>query len=151
MPKVKLKKMDNYEFEYKTILQVRDINYGGHLGNDALVSLTHIARINMLRTLGFSELDLGDGKTGIIMADLAVNYIGEGFMFDEVTVLTHIDEISPVSFRVFHNFIKDDKTIALAETGIIAFDYNERRITEIPETFFYSLKKYISEKGNKNE
>lgn len=101
MPKVKLKKQEKYEFEYNTILQVTDINYGGHLGNDALVGITHEARVNFLRTLGFSELDLGDGKTGIIMADLAVNYLGEGFMFDQLIVNSHIDEISNVSFKFF--------------------------------------------------
>jgi acyl-CoA thioester hydrolase len=143
MPKVKLKKQESYEFEYKKVLQVRDINYGGHLGNDALVSLTHEARLNLLRTLGFSELDLGDGKTGIIMADLAVNYLGEGFMFDELAIESHIDEISAVSFRIFHHFLKGEKTIALAETGIIAFDYKERSIVSIPETFLSALENYI--------
>src|SRR4030042_2545708 len=116
MPKIKLKAQDKYEFEYKVTIQVRDINYGGHLGNDALVGLTHEARINMLRTLGCSELDLGDGKTGIIMGDLAVNYQGEGFMFDDLIIYSHIDEIGAHSFRIFHHITKGDKTIALAET-----------------------------------
>ena len=147
MPKIKLKKQDNYEFEYKTTLQVTDINYGGHLGNDALVGITHEARVNLLRTLGFSELDLGDGKTGIIMADLAVNYLGEGFMFDEITVYSHIDEISSVSYRIFHHIASNEKTIALAETGIIAFDYNERRIVEIPISFISALNDFCSKEG----
>lgn len=146
MPKSKLKVQEKYEFEYGKTLQVTDINYGGHLGNDALVGITHEARVNLLRTLGCSELDLGDGATGIIMADLAVNYLGEGFMFDDIKVLSHIDEISTHSFRIFHHMLKEDKTIALAETGIIAFDYNERRITEIPRAFLDSLNNYIGGK-----
>ena len=144
MPKIKLKKQDEYEFEYKTTIQVTQINYGGHLGNDALVSLTHQARVNLLKELGVTELDLGDGKTGIIMADLAVNYLGEAFMFDELTVYSHVDEISSHSFRVFHNIIKNDKSIALAETGIISFNYNDHIIAEIPETFLDNLKKYTA-------
>ena len=143
MPKIKLKKQKSYEFEYKVTLQVRDINYGGHLSNDALVGIIHEARINLLNTLGCSELDLGDKKTGIIMSDLAVNYLGEGFMFDEITVYSHIDEISNASFRIFHNIIKQDKTIAYAETGIIAFDYDVRQIVEIPDTFINALNKCI--------
>ena len=143
MPKVKLVKKENYEFEYKVILQVTDINYGGHLGNDALVGIIHEARVNLLTTLGCSEFDLGDGKTGIIMSDLGVNYLGEGFMFDEIIIRSTIDEISNASFRIFHHVTKKDKTIALVETGIIAFDYNERRITEIPKVFLDSLKNYL--------
>jgi acyl-CoA thioester hydrolase len=147
MPKIKLKKQDNYEFEYKTTLQVTDINYGGHLGNDTLVGITHEARVNLLRALGFSELDLGDGKTGIIMADLAINYLGEGFMFDEITVYSHIDEISSASYRIFHYIASNEKTIALAETGIIAFDYNERCIVEIPKSFIEALNNFCSKEG----
>jgi acyl-CoA thioesterase FadM len=97
--------------------------------------------------LGFSELDLGDGRTGIIMADLAVNYLGEGFMFDDITVLSHIDEISSVSYRIFHHFVNKEKTIALAETGIIAFDYNDRRIVEIPASFIEALNLFVKKRA----
>jgi acyl-CoA thioesterase FadM len=140
MPKVKLKKQDKYEFVYEVSLKVRDINYGGHLGNDSLVSLTHEARLDFLKQMGFDELNLGDGKTGIIMSDLVVNYLDEAFMFDKIRILSHIDEISSYGFRVFHNFIKNDKSIALAETGIVAFDYSSGHIAEIPQVFLEKLK-----------
>lgn len=143
MPKIKLKKKNKYEFEHKVTLQVRDINYGGHLGNDALVGIIHEARINLLRSLDCSEFDLGDGKTGIIISDLAVNYLGEGFMFDEILIHSHISDISSASFRIFHYVTKHDKTIALVETGVIAFDYNERRIVELPDCFIKALNKYL--------
>ena len=143
MPRIKLKRQDNYEFLYKKNLSVRDINYGGHLGNDAVVSIIHEARLDLLKQLGFTELNLGDGKTGIIMADLVVNYIEEAFMFDQINVMSHIDEITSASFRIFHNFTKKDSTIILAETGIIAFDYSIRRVTEIPDIFLKNLDRYI--------
>lgn len=143
MPRIKLRRQDNYEFLYKKALTVRDINYGGHLGNDAVVTIIHEARLEFLKLLGFTELNLGDGKTGIIMSDLVVNYLDEGFMFDHINVLSHIDEISSASFRIFHNFTKKDKTIVLAETGIIAFDYSLRRVTEIPDVFVKTLENYI--------
>ena len=152
MPKVKLTKKDNYEFEYKVTLQVTDINYGGHLGNDALVGIIHEARVNLLTTLGCSEFDLGDGKTGIILSDLGVNYLGEGFMLDEIIVYSNVDEISNASFRIFHHITKKDKTIALAETGIIAFNYNERYIAEVPQVFLDSLNSYLEKyKKDKKE
>ena len=149
MSKIKLKKQNNYEFEYKITLQVTDINYGGHLGNHALVGIIHQARVNLLRDLGASEFDLGDGKTGIIMADLGVNYLGEGFMFDEIVAHSHIGEINNASFRIFHKITKEDKIVALVETGIIAFDYTDRRIVQIPDSFIQVLNKYI--KGQKNK
>jgi acyl-CoA thioester hydrolase len=144
MPKIKLKKQVNYEFSYDVVLKVRDINYGGHLGNDSLVSLTHEVRLDILKQLGFNEFNLGDNKTGIIMTDLVVNYIAEAFMFDNITILSHIDEKSSIGFRIFYNFVKDNKTIAFAETGIIAFDYSIRQIAEIPDVFLQKLNSYIN-------
>jgi len=141
MARVKLKPLDKYEFEYNRTLQVKDINYGGHLSNDSLVAILHEARIDLLNKLGVTELDLGDKTTSIIMADLIVNYTGEGFLLDQIKVLSHIDDISSVSFRVFHKIIKGDKTLALAEVGILTYNYKEKQIIEIPEVF---LKKIIS-------
>ena len=143
MPKIKLKQKEKYEFVYKTKVNVRDVNYGGHLGNDSLVGLTHEARIDLLDKMGFTELDLGDGKTGLIMTDLAVNFIGEGFLLDEIEILSHIDEITAASFRVFHKISKSNKVLALVETGLVTFNYNEKSIEEIPQQFLDKLDKYM--------
>lgn len=142
MAKIKLKPLENYKFEYELTLQVRDINYGGHMGNDALVGLLHEARINFLREMGFSELDIGDGKTSIIMSDIVVNYLGEGYMFDDIKIYSHVNEIGNASFRVYHKVEKNDKTIALAEIGLIAFDYNSRQIAAVPDEFITALESY---------
>ncbi|MBN2545380.1 MAG: thioesterase family protein [Spirochaetes bacterium] len=139
MSKVKLKSLDKYEYEYKRILLVKDINYGGHLGNDALVTILHEARIDLFNKLGATEFDLGDNATSIIMADLIVNYTGEGFMLDEIKIMTHIDDISSASFRLFHKIIKQDKTLALAEVGIISYNYKDKQIVEIPEVFLNKI------------
>ncbi len=78
MPRVKLTEQPTYEFSYPVTLIPRDINYGGHLGNDAIVVLVNRAG-SMYRSMGFSENDLGDGTNGTIMSDLVVNYRAEGF------------------------------------------------------------------------
>lgn len=141
MPRVKLQEQPSYEFHYEVRLQVRDINYGGHLSNDALVGLIHEARLNLLRDLGFSEMDLGDGQTGIIMADLAINYKAEGFMFDRLCLESHINEMSRSGFRIFHRITKGDLLLALAETGIVTFNYAQRRIVPVPAAFIEALNK----------
>ncbi len=135
MPRIKLQEQLTYEFRYEVILQVRDINYSCHLSNDALVGLIHEARINLLVSLGFSEMNLGDSQTGIILADLAINFKAEGFMLDKLCLESHIGEIARHGFRIFHRISKEDKTLALAETGIVAFNYADRKIAPIPEAF----------------
>jgi acyl-CoA thioesterase FadM len=95
----------------------------------------------MLRSIGVSEADLGDGQTGIIMSDLVVNFRAEGFMFDELLIDTHIGEFSRTGFRIFHRVTKGKTLIALAETGITTFDYTSRKIAPVPETLHRALAK----------
>jgi acyl-CoA thioesterase FadM len=145
VPRIKLQEQPFYEFYYEVTVQVRDINYGGHLGNDALVGLIHEARFNLLHRLGLSEKNLGDGQTGIIMADLAVNFKGEGFLLDTLCIESHIGEMSEMTlrgFRVFHRVSKDDLLLALAETGIVAFNYRDRKVASIPDAFLQALDEY---------
>jgi acyl-CoA thioester hydrolase len=142
MPRIKLKERPFYTFCYKTLLKIRDINYGKHLSNDAVVSLLHEARIYMLQHLGFSEQDLGDGKTGTMMADLAVNYIKEGFLGDKIKIHLNIEEISKKSFRIFYKIERGRDLIVLAETGIVMVDYQAKSTATIPEMFLTTLKQY---------
>lgn len=139
MPRIKLSRLEKYTFVYHRELKVGDINYGGHLGNDSVVRIVHEARLDLLRSMGLSELDLGDSKTGIIMTDLAVNFKGEGFLFDKITIHSRISEIVSTGFRVFHYFTKDSKPVALAETGLASFDYQSRKIVPLPEAFLKAV------------
>ncbi|MBP7553167.1 MAG: thioesterase family protein [Spirochaetes bacterium] len=142
MPKIKLKPLEKYSFVYKTRIHVRDVNYGGHLGNDAIVGLTHEARIDMLEKMGFTELNIGDNETGLIMADLAVNFKEEGFLLDNIEISSQIEEISAASFRAFHKITKEGRTIALIETGLIAFNYKNKSVAEIPEQFLKKIEEF---------
>lgn len=142
MSRIKLDEQHNYPFRYPITLQPRDINFGGHLGNDSLVTLLGSARADMFRSLGFHEGNLGDGRTAIIMSDLVVNYRSEAFMFDEITIDTQVGEFRRTGFRIFHRVRKGDTLIALAETGITTFDYVSRKVVPVPEGFLKAVAEY---------
>ena len=146
MPRVKLVEQPDYEFEYSVSVRVTDLNYGSHLANNAVVELIHDARVRLFHDLGCGETDLGDGCTGIIMGDLVLNFKHEGFLFDVLTIKSHIDEVSQRGFRIFYKICKGDLTLALAETGLVAFDYRKRQIVTIPRTFTTALEAYLQEK-----
>jgi acyl-CoA thioester hydrolase len=142
MPRIKLQEQPYYEFTYQITIQVGHINYSGHLGHDSIMRILHEARANMLHTLGLDELDLGDGKTGVIAGDTVVTFKSEGFMFETLCVESHIGEISTDDFRVFHRITRTGQLVALAEVGLIGFDYSTRTIGPIPETFNRALAQY---------
>jgi acyl-CoA thioester hydrolase len=140
--RVKLTEQPEYEFHYTVTVRSTDINYRGHLGYDALVALFSEAGLDMFRSLGFKDSGHGDDKTGIAMADLTVNYKAEAFMFDELVIDTHVGELKEKGFTVFHRVIKGLDIVALAEAGLVSFDFVHHKVVPVPEAFMKSLQEY---------
>ncbi len=139
MPRIKLAEQEVYEFRSSVQVRPQDVNYSGHVGNDNLVSLVGAARAQLFHSLGLSELDLGDGQTGIIITDLVVNYKAEAFMFDELLVETHFDEFAEKGFRMLHRVRRDSKLIALVETGFASYRYATKKTVPLPAIFLKRL------------
>lgn len=124
---------------FTTVLDVRitDLNYGGHLGNDSVLSLLHEARVRFLQYLGFRELDVAGA--GIIMSDAAIQFKGEAFYGEQLTIAMAVADFSRVSFDLYYQVTHNNKTIALAKTGIVFFDYTQRKMVPVPEAFLLAV------------
>jgi acyl-CoA thioester hydrolase len=139
MPRIKLKERPNYEYAHSLKVRVTDINYGGHLGNEALLELIHEARAAFLQKLGFNTVMKGEDLLGLIIADIAVNFKAEAFAGDQLMIDCQIGELTPKSFRLFHRIRREKDVAALVETGLIAYDYQDRKIASLPEEFTQGL------------
>ncbi|MCP4163109.1 MAG: acyl-CoA thioesterase [Deltaproteobacteria bacterium] len=144
MPRVKNDLKDIYEFSCIIEVRMGDINIGGHVGNSQMIAITHDARIKLFKELGLTELNLGDGKTGTVVADISANFKAEVFLDDNVVVRSQIGEILKSGFRLFQCVECNGKTAALIETGIVAFDFEERKGTALPEVFKKRLQDYLN-------
>jgi acyl-CoA thioesterase FadM len=115
-------------------VRISDINYGNHLGNDALVSILHEARVQWLRSLNFTELNI-DG-VGLIMSELAVQFKSEIFYGDTISITILADKPSPVGFDLYYSLRnRENILVALAKTGMICFDYEKKKVAAIPGYF----------------
>ncbi|MCB1184012.1 thioesterase family protein [bacterium] len=135
MPRVQLQPLDAYPFRMHQSVRTTDLNYGGHLGNDRLLSLVHEARVAWLASHGWSELDCAGAS--LIMADAAVVYQGEGFAGDELAFELGAVEAGRSGFRLACRVTRPRPDggadpIALVETGLVSFDYAARRIARLP-------------------
>jgi acyl-CoA thioester hydrolase len=139
MPRIRLIEQETYRFSYSLQVRPQDINYSGHVGNDNLVSLVGAARAYVFHSLGFSEIDLGDGQTGVIMTDLAVNYRSEAYLFDDLSIETQAGEFGRSGFRMFHRVRRGEKTVALVETGFATFNYASKKVVPIPQAFLGAI------------
>jgi len=134
MPRLQLKPLAQYPFATEIAVRTTDLNYGGHLGNDRLLSLVHEARVAWLAHHHWSELDCAG--VGLIMGDAALVYQGEGFAGDTLRFEVAAGEKSRSGFRLFFRVTRPQtdgsEAIALVENGMICFDYRTRRVTALP-------------------
>jgi acyl-CoA thioester hydrolase len=135
MARIKLALPDNFLFRTELSIRISDINYGGHLGNDAVLSLVHEARIRFLQNLGYSELDI-EGL-GILMTDAVVVYSSEGHYGDVVTIEVGVSDFQMTSCDFVFRLINKatEKEIARAKTGIVFVNAQTRKISPLPEAF----------------
>jgi acyl-CoA thioester hydrolase len=139
MARIKLTLPPTFLFSTKIRVRITDINYGNHLGNDAVLSLMHEARMQFLQSAGYSELSLAG--VGLIMADAAIEFKAEAFYGETLTAYVTASDFSRVGFDLFYKLVKeDDKTVvALAKTGMVCFDYEKRKVTAVPPEVQHKL------------
>jgi acyl-CoA thioesterase FadM len=127
---------------FSTTLPVRitDINYGGHLGNDAILSMVHEARLQFLASLGFSEMDIAG--SAIIMADAAIVFKSESFYGDTLRIEISVDEFTGIGCDIYYRItnMKTGRIAALVKTGIVFFNYASRKIMAVPDAFTQKIK-----------
>ena len=97
-------------FQTALTVQVGDVNYGGHLANDAVLRLCHEVR---MRCHHGDELSVEMGAAGMA---------GVGF-----SLLYRIRRIS------------DGLVLAKVQTGMVCFDYGKQRVCRLPSALKAAL------------
>ena len=142
MARIKLALPETFSFTTTLPVRITDLNYGGHVGNDTILTLLHEARVQYLKNLGYSELDLAG--VSLIMADVAIEFKAELFYGDALQAAVTAAEFTRAGFELYYKLFvpKEEKevTIALAKTGMVCFNYNTRKVTAIPQEAMDKMK-----------
>ena len=135
MARIELNLPDVFGFSTELTVRVGDINYGGHLGNDALLSLMHEARVRFLAQYGFSEKDAGGA--GLIMTDAVILYKAQAFSGDKLLIELAVTDISRSGCDFVYRITNKENGIEIArsKTGIVFFDYSRNKVVRVPEKF----------------
>lgn len=131
MGRVKLKFPDeNPLFTTSISVRIGDINYGNHVGNDAILSIMHEARMRFFAFHGYTELDIAGSS--IIMADVMIAYKGEAFYGDELSVRIYAEGLSSFSFDLLYHVSAlrngTEADIAHGKTGMVCYDYKAKKV-----------------------
>lgn len=134
MARIKLTMPSGFSFETRIPVRITDLNYGGHVGNDTVLSIIHEARMQFLQKAGYSELNFGGA--GLIMSDVTIEFKQELFYGDEVIARVKATELGRAGFALYYQLVKtvsgETKLIANARTGMVCYDYTNKKVTGIP-------------------
>ncbi len=134
MARIKIDLPEKFSFSVPIPIRIADINYGGHVGNDAILSLVHEARMQYLKQFGYTELELSG--IGLIMADAGIEFKNELFYGETVIVSVACGSFTKVGFDIFYKMEKEinssKKIVAVAKTGMVGYDYTNKKIAAIP-------------------
>lgn len=135
MARVEIELPETFPFATELPIRITDVNYGGHLGNDAVLSLVHEARVRLFARHGWTELDV-DGP-GIILSDAAVVYRAEGRWGMNLKVEVAVADLRSRGCDLVYRLSDSEsgKEIARVRTGVLFFDYDARRVVQVPERF----------------
>ncbi len=135
MARVEIELPERFPFVTEIPIRISDINYGNHLGNDAVLTLAQEARVRWLASHGWGELDIAG--LGIVVADAAVVYRAEGRYGMVLRAELAWSDVRSRGLDLLYRFTDSatGREIALAKTGIIFFDYAARKVAHLPEAF----------------
>lgn len=132
---------------HRETLRVRigDLNYGRHLGHDAIVTLLHETRARALAALGFNEADI-DGSPSVV-ADITVQYRAEAHWGDELLAETAMPEASGKGLPVHQRLTRvgDSRLVAVARVTLVWLAPDDGRPVAIPSSLQAALARVRSQ------
>lgn len=135
MARIKIDLPELFYFSCIIPVRITDINYGGHVGNDTVLSIIHEARMQFFNHLGYTEMNFAG--TSMLMADVAIEFKKELYYGDIVIACVTAGEVSKIGFELLYRLEKEvgDKKIliAKAKTEMICYDYEKKKIVAVPE------------------
>jgi acyl-CoA thioesterase FadM len=141
MNRTKVELPEKFSFQTTIRIRITDINYGGHVGNDAFLSLIHEARQQFLQHYGYAELKLG--SYAVIMADAAIEFKRELDYREEVIISVTAANFDKYSFDLFYkmevNTLDGVVLAGKAKTGMICFDYTAKKKVSLEEEVIKTL------------
>lgn len=123
-------------FKATYTVTIGDINYGGHLGHDRSLLIFQDARIRLLQEHSYTEMDIGEGK-GLVVVEAGCRYLREVFVHEELEIAVSLLEMKEKTFtlRYLVQRAEDRQEVLDGFTVILAYDYQKKKATTIPNSF----------------
>lgn len=120
----------------------------GHINNAVYLSYFEACRIDWLKTFP-SEASAGpDQSLPIILARSEIDYLQQGYLQDQLSVMAWIEHIGTTSFTQAYEVRAESRgVIARGKAVLVWFDFDKQAKTEIPEAARRHLEGYLHNNG----
>jgi len=135
MSRVRIKLPPRALWATELAVRIGDVNYGRHLGHDALVGLLHEARVRFFEAHGMHELDVDGAST--LVVELAVRYRVESFWGDRLRIEILAGDVRSRLCELLYRVTGVGTTTVLAEaaTGLAFINPSDGRLVAVPASF----------------
>lgn len=130
MARIRIELPEQFTFSTRIPIRITDLNYGGHVGNDTILSLIHEARVQFLKHLGLDELNF-EGES-LIMSDAGIEFKAELFYGNTVTAYVTAADASRAGFDLYYKLMREETVVALAKTAMVCYNYATRKVVALP-------------------
>lgn len=141
MNRIKISLPEHFPFSTRLQIRVTDLNYGGHVGNDTVLSILQEARQQFLQSRGYTELQVEE--FGLIMADAMVEYKKEMNHLDQLKIDIAAKDFDKMGFDLYYRVVIEkngEEILAVrAKTGMMLFDYTTRKKASMTDTIIATL------------
>ena len=122
-------------------IRATDLNYGGHVGNDTILSLLQEARQQFLQSKGYAELEVE--SYGLIMADAMIEYKKELNHRDKIKIGVTAADFDKLGFDIYYqvSVLQNGESVLAvrAKTGMMLFDYTTKKKVSLTEKIIQQL------------
>lgn len=141
MTRISIALPETFNFSCELPVRVSDLNYGGHVGNDAVLTLMQEARVLYYRHLGFENEIKLEGTIGQLITDAAIVYKSESFLGDVLCIEIAATDFTKYGFDLVYRLTNKatGKEVARGKTGIVCFDHEKRKVAGLPDKLKQNL------------
>ncbi|MFN3300671.1 MAG: acyl-CoA thioesterase [Sediminibacterium sp.] len=141
MNRIKIQLPEQFSFTTQMQIRVTDLNYGGHVGNDTILSLLQEARQQFLQSRGYAELSIE--SFGLIMADAMIEYKKELNHKDAIEIALVATDFDKLGFDIYYRITvlqNSEAHLAVrAKTGMMLYDYSAKKKVSLTENIIQQL------------
>lgn len=126
-------------FRFATTIRVRwaDCDAFGHVNNASYLSYFEEARIDYWKAV-VPDVPF----TGMAIVHTSVDFRGQAFPGDQLTIKVAITELKRTSFWAAYEVLRDDTVMATGRSAQVFFDYAAQQPSPIPEAFRARIASY---------